>query len=68
MSENTKRQLPILVGGHLALIPFPMPEEDFDLMIETLHLWKRRLIEREAAPTEEAAPLACEQSKGMNDE
>lgn len=59
MSE--KRALPILVDGYIAVIPFPMPEEDFDLLLATIQLWKRKLV---AGAPEGAPRLACEQNKG----
>jgi len=38
-------ELPILVGnGMVARIPFPMSEDDFQLLIETLNLWKKKLV------------------------
>lgn len=41
----TSQQLPILVGnGMVASIPFPMSEDDFELLIGTLNLWKKRLV------------------------
>lgn len=30
-------------GYHVAIIPFPMTEEDFTLILDTLSLWKERL-------------------------
>lgn len=42
-------ELPVLVGdGRVAKIPFPMTEEDFELLIQTLGLWRKRLIEPHA--------------------
>ncbi len=41
-------ELPILVGGgKIARIPFPMSEDDFDLLIGTLNLWKKRIVKSE---------------------
>jgi hypothetical protein len=39
------QELPILVGAsnRVARIPFPMTEDDFELLIGTLNLWKKRL-------------------------
>lgn len=43
-----EKELPILVGENkIARIPFPMTEEDYDLLLGTLALWKKRLL---AAP------------------
>ncbi len=40
------QELPILVDhGQVALIPFPMSEEAFDLLIGTLNLWKKKLVQ-----------------------
>lgn len=36
--------LQIPIGNSLAHIPFPMSDEDFSLLIETLNLWKQRLV------------------------
>jgi hypothetical protein len=42
------QELPILVGPNLvARIPFPMTEDDFDLMMATLNLWKHKLVRSE---------------------
>ncbi len=39
------QELPVLIGpGMIARIPFPMNEDDFDLLIGTLNLWKKRLV------------------------
>lgn len=38
-------ELPVLVGDNrIARIPFPMTEDDFDLLIGTLNLWRKKLI------------------------
>ena len=39
------QELPILVGAsnRVARIPFPMTEDDFELLIGTLNLWKKKL-------------------------
>jgi hypothetical protein len=38
-------ELPVPIGDNLiARVPFPMTEEDFDLFIGTLTLWKKKLI------------------------
>lgn len=40
------QELPILVDhGQVARIPFPMSEEAFDLLIGTLNLWKKKLVQ-----------------------
>ena len=45
MTVAIENELPILVGNsRVARIPFPMSEEDFDLLLETLQLWKRRIV------------------------
>jgi hypothetical protein len=36
--------LPIPVADKIAMVPFPMTEEDFDLFIGTLQLWKKKLV------------------------
>lgn len=39
------RELPIpLDGGRVALIPFPMSQETFDLFLDTLKLWEKRIV------------------------
>jgi hypothetical protein len=46
-------ELPILIGDNRqAKIPFPMTQEDYDLLIATLEVWKKRLIK----PAEEQNP------------
>ena len=51
----TSQELPILVGeGKIARIPFPMTEEDYNLFLETLKVWKKRLVPSlSATPTQE---------------
>jgi hypothetical protein len=44
MTRVSANSLPIPVGDNVALVPFPMSEEDFDLFIGTLQLWKKKLI------------------------
>jgi hypothetical protein len=39
-------ELPIPIAGKVALVPFPMTEEDFDLFIGTLKLWKKKLVRK----------------------
>lgn len=36
--------IPLDVGE--VKIPFPMSEEDFSLLLDTLHLWKRTLVKK----------------------
>ena len=44
-SEPAQRELSVpLDNDSVVRVPYPMSEEDFDLLIETLHLWKRRLV------------------------
>jgi hypothetical protein len=52
MDANAKRgELPVpIADGLVARVPFPIPEEDFDLLIETLKLWKRKLIGKPSQP------------------
>jgi hypothetical protein len=43
--SSTTQELPILVGvNRIARIPFPMAEDDFDMLIKTLNLWKEKLV------------------------
>ena len=45
------QELPILVGDNrIARIPFPMTEDDFDLLIGTLNLWKKKLLAPKSEP------------------
>lgn len=37
-------ELPIPIAGKVARIPFPMSEDDFELFIGTLQLWKKKLV------------------------
>lgn len=40
-----RKELPVpLDGDRVALVPYPMTEEDFTLLIATLQLWKKRLV------------------------
>lgn len=44
-SAAAPRELAVpLDNQSVVRVPYPMTEEDFDLLIETLHLWKRRLV------------------------
>ena len=41
-----RRELPVpLDNGLVASVPYPMTEEDFELLIGTLQLWKKRLVQ-----------------------
>jgi hypothetical protein len=51
-------QLPIPIAGKVALIPFPMSEDDFDLFVGTLQLWKKKLVQK-PAPVAPAVSLPC---------
>lgn len=45
------QELPILVGeNRVARIPFPMTTDDFDLLIGTLNLWKKKLLTPKSEP------------------
>ena len=38
-------ELPIPIeSGHVVRVPFPMSQEDYDLVLETLKLWKNRIV------------------------
>jgi hypothetical protein len=51
----TEQELPILVGpNRIARIPFPMTNDDFELLIGTLNLWKKRLIKDSERPDAES--------------
>ena len=44
-STTARRELPVpLDNGMVATVPYPMTEEDFLLLIDTLQLWKKRLV------------------------
>ena len=46
----TQQEMPILVGPDMvAKIPFPMTEDSFDLLIGTLNLWKKKLVQKPEA-------------------
>ena len=46
-------ELPIpLTDGMIARVPFPMTEEDFELLIDTLQLWKNKLVSHHAGKDE----------------
>ena len=41
-----RKELPVPLDNDLvARVPYPMTEEDFDLLIDTLQLWKKRLVQ-----------------------
>ncbi len=49
------QELPVLVGNHrVARIPFPMTEDDFNLLIGTLNLWKKKLLAPKSKPDAES--------------
>ncbi len=44
-TQAPRKELPVpLDGDRVALVPYPMTEEDFGLLIATLQLWKKRLV------------------------
>jgi hypothetical protein len=48
MGMTLDQELPILVGGNrIARIPFPMSDDDFDLLLGTLQLWKKKIVRSE---------------------
>lgn len=48
------QELPILVGkNRIARIPFPMTDGDFDLLLETLRLWKKKIVRDEPLPSDQ---------------
>jgi hypothetical protein len=39
------QELPIPVGdGRVVTVPYPMSEDDFEILLDTLNLWKRKLV------------------------
>ena len=45
VGDGPRKELPVpLDGDRVALVPYPMTEEDFTLLIATLQLWKKRLV------------------------
>ena len=41
-----RRELPVPLDNDLvARVPYPMTEEDFALLMDTLQLWKKRLVQ-----------------------
>jgi len=56
------QQLTIPIGdGLLARVPFPMSEDDFDLLIGTLQLWKKNLVRKPTSiPQDVAAAIPVE--------
>jgi hypothetical protein len=43
-------ELPVPIGDNLvARVPFPMTEDDFDLLVGTLNLWKKKLTRKPEA-------------------
>lgn len=64
-SKNTVTQtliasneLPVPIGeGMVARVPFPMSEEDFELFIGTLNLWKKKLVKKPDPPKQGGSVL-----------
>jgi hypothetical protein len=53
--SHTEQELPILVGpNRIARIPFPMTNDDFELLIGTLNLWRKRLVKDSERPDAES--------------
>ncbi|MCI0549880.1 MAG: hypothetical protein L0287_02895 [Anaerolineae bacterium] len=51
-------ELPVPIGdGLVARVPFPMTEEDFDLLIGTLQLWKKKLVSAIVKPSQLQFPV-----------
>jgi hypothetical protein len=50
------QELPILIGDNrIARIPFPMTDDDFDLLLGTLQLWKKKIVRDEpSSPSDKA--------------
>ncbi|HEV3244557.1 MAG TPA: hypothetical protein VGZ31_09110 [Chthoniobacterales bacterium] len=49
---TTAQELPILVGtDRVARIPFPMADDDFEMLIKTLNLWKEKLVQPPKSPS-----------------
>ena len=45
MVSSITAELPIPIAeGRVARVPYPMAEEDFNLFLETLKLWKKKLV------------------------
>jgi hypothetical protein len=62
------QELPILVGDNrIARIPFPMSEDDFDLLIGTLNLWKKKLLAAKSA-AEPGEPARVQTRKSASTE
>ena len=40
----TSGELQISIAGKMVPIPFPMSEDEFELFIGTLNLWKKKLV------------------------
>ena len=45
--------VPLSVGTIALRVPYPMDEDDFQLFLDTLTLWKRQLVKKPAAKTSE---------------
>jgi hypothetical protein len=63
-SMTLDQELPILVGAsnRVARIPFPMTEDDFDLLIGTLNLWKKKLIAPKSADAKSETSNASDEN------
>ncbi len=60
-------ELPIPIGeGRIARVPFPISEEDFELFVETLKLWKRKLVRPLAKPLPPLPSNAMWKNKDSN--
>ena len=50
-SAIKSNELPVpIADGMVARVPYPMSEEDFDLLIGTLQLWKKKLVTKICPP------------------
>lgn len=52
--QKKQSLLQIPIGDGLACIPYPMSQEDFSLLIDTLNLWHRRLVRPNDSPQGDA--------------
>jgi len=49
-------ELTVPIGDNLAArVPFPMSEDDFKLFIDTLNLWKKKIVKPKSLPTSPAS-------------
>jgi len=56
LSPYKTTALEVPVGNGVATIPVRMTEEDFTLLIETLQLWKKKIVFAPEPPNEQAWP------------